>query len=366
MEDKLFNYSEEECEKYCLRWGMIINIYNKKDFGNFRLEPYEEGLFPIGEYEETIFRFIYGDNWMYVPELSNQETHNAFQNDKIPFHEYTDCYIKKINQKDVFKKYKTNKRNNMEVFYNRRKVDMIVAKIKVNVESRHICEKLENKENYLRSLLKNKSYNLILDEFKDFISLQLLRDVKKYNIFVPISDRNLATLLLCLIEQGKYYDSDKFLKIREVQEIPLNNELSEIKRIIGICRQLSIVRYDKKDLKLLSSIIDKYESKYPYLLDLYRAKLCIKENNAKSREDFKLIDEFCNQVLKRYPFDGETMAFQARAKMECGEKQEAMNLYKKSIDNTRNGLIWKKVEDEIGISRIEYERKIIEGKVNDN
>lgn len=35
-----------------------------------------------------------------------------------------------------------------------------------------------------------------------------------------------------------------------------------------------------------------------------------------------------------------------------------MELYKRSIENTRNGLIWKKVKDESGISRIaiEYER----------
>ena len=36
-----------------------------------------------------------------------------------------------------------------------------------------------------------------------------------------------------------------------------------------------------------------------------------------------------------------------------------MELYKKSVDNTRNGLIWQKVEDECGYSRMDIEREMI-------
>ena len=53
------------------------------------------------------------------------------------------------------------------------------------------------------------------------------------------------------------------------------------------------------------------------------------------------------------------MAIQAKAKMEIGQKEEAMELYKKSVDNTRNGLIWQKVEDECGYSRMDIERQMI-------
>lgn len=84
------------------------------------------------------------------------------------------------------------------------------------------------------------------------------------------------------------------------------------------------------------------------------------ENTADSIEDYKMIDEFCNHVLSLYPFDGETMAFQAKSKFECGHEKEAMKLYRKSIDNTRNGIIWQKVEDESGISRMDMEADFIE------
>ena len=46
--------------------------------------------------------------------------------------------------------------------------------------------------------------------------------------------------------------------------------------------------------------------------------------------------------------------------MECGLDNEAMDLYNNAIYNTRNGLIWQKIENETGISRIDLERDFIE------
>ena len=76
--------------------------------------------------------------------------------------------------------------------------------------------------------------------------------------------------------------------------------------------------------------------------------------------DAGLVDELCDKVLEIHPYDGETMAIQAKAKLELGNNEEAMELYNKAIFNTRNGIIWQKVEDETGISRIDMERDLIE------
>ena len=83
------------------------------------------------------------------------------------------------------------------------------------------------------------------------------------------------------------------------------------------------------------------------------------EKSAKSIDDYRMIDQLCGHVLSLYPFDGETMAFQAKAKYECGQEKEAMELYEKSVLNTRNGFIWQKVEDESGISRMDMEADFI-------
>ena len=146
----------------------------------------------------------------------------------------------------------------------------------------------------------------------------------------------------------------------------MSEELVEIENIMNLCKEISIARYDKKDYLLVQSLIDENESKYPDLLDIQRAKLWIKEKNAKSVDDYKEIDELCQEILDMYPFDGETMAIHAKSKLECGKNEEAMKLYNKAIFNTRNGIIWQKVEDETGISRIDIERDLIEELQNEN
>ena len=358
LEDKLKSYTDEECDEYCMHWGIKNYIYNKKHFKNIELGKFEDGEFPIGYNTEGILRTAYGDSWMYIPVYEEQVSHNGLKNE-IPFEEYTKRYVGKINREKVFRKYKKNKRNNAEVYYNRRKVDMLVAKAKVKVESRHIIEKLEGKEDYLRELLENKDYETLNDEFKEYTKLQSIADVRRYNIKVPISDKNLRTVLFSLIEQGQYYNVNKFLNVRKAEDEPLGEEFDKIEEICDIARELSIARYDKKDEELVESLIAKYEEEYPDLIDIYRAKIWLMERNAETIEDYKSIDALCDEALSLYPFDGEIMASHAKAKSELGENDKAMELYKKSVDNTRNGLIWQKVEDECGYSRMDIERELI-------
>ena len=361
LEDTLQQYSSKYCDQYCVFWGYNKHVYDKEHFQlESEMGQFEDGTFPLGYHPEGILRSAYGDDWMYIPEYEEQLVHNAVRNDYLPFEEYSNRYLPKINRESIFEKCKINKRNNAKVYYKRRKVEMLIAKEIVAIGSVQISKDLDGKDDYLRSLLENKDYDSLSKVFKNFTELQNVENVFKYNILVPISDKNLATYLLSLIEQGKYYEASKYLDAREHQEEPLNDELIDIKEIISICHDISVARYDMKDVELVRTLIEKYENRYDDLLDIYRARIWIMENMAETTEDYKKIDELCNHVLSLFPFDGETMAFQAKAKSECGKKNEARKLYLKSIDNTRNGIIWQKVEDESGISRMDKEAKLIE------
>ena len=358
LETILQQYEIDNCEQYCMRWGIKNYIYDKIHFEEEEFGIFEGRKFPIGKNTEGILRVAYGDNWMYIPEYEEQISHNGIKN-SIPFTEYTSRYLPKINRKSVFEKFKKNKQNNASSFYIRKKIDMLVAKEKVTVGSIHVHEKLDGNETYLKTLLDNKEFKQLFNEFEVYTKLQMIDDVRKFNIMVPISDANLSTLLFALIEKGEYYNVNKFLNIRKLQKYPLSNELYEINNIIEYLSKLSIARYDKKDYKLVQKLVDEYPFKYGKL-DIMRAKLWIMENNSKTKEDFEKINILTQNILNEYPFDGEVMAIQAKAKFECGLKEESMKLYKNAILNTRNGLIWQKVEDESGISRMNMERELIE------
>ena len=358
---KLQGYPTEDCERYCMRWGDLIYTYPREYLENYRYETFEGMKIQVSKYVETMMRIAYGDDWMYVPELNNQIIHPHIEDYSTSCLEYSNRYLGKVNREEIIKKYRNVKYTNLKLFSKTKKVEMLTAKVNVNSKSKNISAYLDENHDNLLTLLKNKKYDEILSEFDDYSQLQLRSDVRKYNIFVPISDNCLEILLASLVEKGEYYKVDRYLNIRKNIDAKLSDRLIEIDEMVSFCRDLSIARYDEKDEASVQSLIDKYESKYPDLLDIHRAKLWIMENNAKSEEDYKSIDEYCENVLETYPFDGEIMASQAKAKSECGQKDEAIELYKKAIVNTRNGLIWQKVEDETGISRSEMEYDLIEG-----
>ena len=358
---KLQGYPTEDCERYCMRWGDLIYTYPREYLENYRYETFEGMKIQVSKYVETMMRIAYGDDWMYVPELNNQIIHPHIEDYSTSCLEYSNRYLGKVNREEIIKKYRNVKYTNLKLFSKTKKVEMLTAKVNVNSKSKTISAYLDENHDNLLTLLKNKNYDEILSEFDDYSQLQLRSDVRKYNIFVPISDNSLEILLASLVEKGEYYKVDRYLNIRKNIDAKLSDRLIEIDEMVSFCRDLSIARYDEKDEASVQSLIDKYESKYPDLLDIHRAKLWIMENNAKSEEDYKSIDEYCENVLETYPFDGEIMASQAKAKSECGQKDEAIELYKKAIVNTRNGLIWQKVEDETGISRSEMEYDLIEG-----
>lgn len=358
---KLQGYPTEDCERYCMRWGDLIYTYPREYLENYRYETFEGMKIQVSKYVETMMRIAYGDDWMYVPELNNQIIHPHIEDYSTSCLEYSNRYLGKVNREEIIKKYRNVKYTNLKLFSKTKKVEMLTAKVNVNSKSKTISAYLDENHDNLLTLLKNKNYDEILSEFDDYSQLQLRSDVRKYNIFVPISDNSLEILLASLVEKGEYYKVDRYLNIRKGNDAKLSDRLIEIDEMVSFCRDLSIARYDEKDEASVQSLIDKYESKYPDLLDIHRAKIWIMENNAKSEEDYKSIDKYCENVLETYPFDGEIMASQAKAKSECGQKDEAIELYKKAIVNTRNGLIWQKVEDETGISRSEMEYDLIEG-----
>ena len=365
LEATLQQHSIEDCDEYCMRWGMKEYIYDKELFEQGQFGVFEGREFPIGIHPEGILRVAYGDSWMYVPEYDEQIVHGGIKDSEISFKEYTDRYLHRINRDSAFEKFKANKRNNASLYHVRQKVQMLVAKEKVQVGCMHFKNNLEENEEFLRSLLENGEYLELSERFREYSSLQSMEEVRKFKIIVPITDNNLTTFLLNLLRQGKYYDIGKFMGIRQLKDEPLTEELSDIEREVEFCRQLSIARYDNKDEESVRKLIDSYDGAYPDLLDICRAELWIKENHAKSREDYEDIDGYCSEILEKYPFDGETMAIQAKAKSELGQNEESLELYNKAIVNTRNGLIWQKVEDECGISRIEMERELIEGENNE-
>ena len=49
------------------------------------------------------------------------------------------------------------------------------------------------------------------------------------------------------------------------------------------------------------------------------------------------------------------MAYLAESELKLGEKEKAEDLYNRAIHLTRNGIIWEKAKESVGLERIEEE-----------
>ncbi len=352
--EKMFErYSEEDCEVYCMRWGINILKYKKEHFGKGRLEYFEDEKFPVGEIAEGIFRIAYGDSWMYVPEYEEQVVHNALKDLDTPFKEYTEKYIPKVNRKKVFKVYQKRKRNSMKAFVSREKLSMDITKTNAKIFMMTKAEDLENSIPNMKKDLQEKNYTALSEKLSEYYAMQLDKMTRKYNIYLPVSDEFLAIALRNYIEQGKYFTANNILKLRTAFDKPFSDEIKELECLINICRELSVARYDNQDYKKVKEIIAEYDRSYPEQIDILRSRIWVLEKE-KKWEDICALSE---TILQMYPNDGETMAYLAQANKELGELKKAEELYKTAIFNTRNGLIWEKVKMESGISRIEEEAR---------
>lgn len=352
LEKWLLQFSDEECDTYCMRWGINILMYKKEHFGQGRLERFETESFPVGEHAEGIFRVAYGDSWMYVPENDEQVVHNALQDLDIPFHEYTDNYMPCVNRKRVFRAFRRNKKSSMKAFVHRRLVEKNEAEIKAHLFEQEnafvLCSRIEE----LNALLQKKDYEQLNAILQPYYTLQLNCNVRKYGVQAKIDDEVLYVAMMNYIEQGRYYVANNLLKMRKISEEPLTENILMAEKMINVCRELSVLIYDLKNYDKLQEVLEIYEKEFPEQIDVFRSKLWLMDKKAGSDEEWERIVSLAKSALELYPFDGEIMAFLAHAQLELGEKERAMETYKEAVTQTRNGIIWEKVNVESGISRI--------------
>ena len=94
---------------------------------------------------------------------------------------------------------------------------------------------------------------------------------------------------------------------------------------------------------------------YSNLIDVFRATLWYKLKTAKSDEDYDEIINQGSEMLEYYPNDGELMSHIAEAYFNLNNMDKAKEFYEFAVNNTRNGFVWRKAKENVGIDRMARE-----------
>lgn len=347
MEDEILQYPEDKCEEFCMRWGIDILRYKKKYYGTSRLEHFESELFPVGEIAEGIFRVAYGDSWMYIPNVENQVVHNAIRDFETPFKKYTDIYEPLIDKDEYYYAFQKNKRNNMERYIHRLKIDEASAKVKGIILQKELDKSSSYDKSLIEELINSKQHVELNNIFFELNKILLDKKIIKFGIHIDVDQEILYYDAMNYIMQGQYYVANKLLKNKNITD-DANELINKARDLIGICRALSIAIYDEKDIAKVKHIISELDNEQLQLLDVCRAKLWVLKQENKWHE----LQKQSSEAVDLFPFDGEVLAYKGLAEYHLGNKAEAKKIYEKAVWMTRNAFVWDDAKMLFGIDRI--------------
>ena len=135
----------------------------------------------------------------------------------------------------------------------------------------------------------------------------------------------------------------------------MDDYYKHLREICEYCRQLSIAIYDNFNPGTVKDLLNNIPQNYVNLIDVYRAKLWLALKTAEDDEDYESIINQGQEMLKRYPDDGELMAYIADAYFNLNNLVKAKGFYECAVDNTRNGFVWRKAKENVGIDRMARE-----------
>ena len=353
--DKGFTYPIEKTDTLRLRWGMRRGLYKTRFYSKKRYEILEGHKFPVSHELEHALRIDYGDTWMYIPKTDGMVAHNALIEDvNRPFKDFTDIYFRFTNQEKVVNAYEMNKRNNVDISLTRQEITLEKLKLEGIIAKKDIDKLLKDYNYDLEQLLKDRNFDVLDQIFEKYYSAQLNKFSRTNNLMIELDENILKIAVLNKIYQGFYYSANDILSVIEVNE-GLNEEFKHYKDICDYCRNLSIAIYDDHSVETVGDLLNNVPKDAHDLVDTFRAELWFKLKTAKANEDYESILEKGNDMLKLYPQDGEIMSYIAESHFNLNDMEQAKKMYDLAVHNTRNGFVWRRAKENVGIDRMAEE-----------
>lgn len=355
IERKLFQFNEEECDTYIMRWSGAPLIFDKDIFEPALNIPFEGILSTIPKGFNKYLVDHYGDDWVFVPKVNEQMSHEAVHS---LMHDYTvirKSYEQYIDKKQILKKYEKRKLN---ILFSVDRSHWVADRI-VNMRGIRIKQDLINQINRkclpLEQWYHNGEYIKIQKLFNNYFNLQcsaqfIGRDTFKnfYRFQNPILiDLPIDMLKIVLMVQHETGKTGKVNRILEVYKIVKGNlpiELQEVQYAIDKQREavnLYSYGYYEKSLE----IVEELQKKYSRNISLIKLMIRILFKMKKSEKDIKTM---INVGKTLYPEDGEFIKYEADL-IFGKDKEKACELYEYAKEKTENGCVLLEINDNIKI-----------------
>lgn len=352
IEKSLFQYKEEDCEKYVMRWGGAQFLFDKKMYGNSRWGIFE-GI-PCRIPDKTIDYLVwhYGDEWMYIPPHSKQESHNAIFSDVVSYKEIKNDYARYLNKKKyekiiIKRKKYLFKSMKLKMDINKRKLMLMAAAAELRFK-----EQFSKDKALIERLFFNEDYFELGKYFNEYYDIQGSREyigredylgIFRFNnpMLIDIDCRIFYIAIITLININKISKANRFIEVWEMNNKELNAELVRAKEEIKQIRK-AVSNYDLgKKTASYNTIETLYKSNDKNVsVCMFWIKLLL-ENNEKEHAKNIIYD-----AIMKFPGMGEFYKYLGDYYFDRNSKK-AYLLYDYALRHTNNGCLIMEMNEQL-------------------
>ena len=333
---RLFEAEPAESNQYLYRWGQALLIYDRDLMGEPRYMDFCGHSLPCPEKTVDFLRATYGDNWIYLPEEQNRETHTSDMSPNIAYCNWLRDIRPAIDSDKALADFVTRKEWNVQKAIPAH--DVQVAGYLQNALLTQM--EFECDPRLSDAALAALDAPARLERVDSYLRTQISGPYLKNDIYVDLPDTTVALILRALIKQGEFARAGKLLAARAAQGA-LTDELQAANECFLTVR--SLVRYfedryvDENDVEPLAQAGEKLQAAlcaYPDHLNLLRCEMQYVLLSAPAATD----EAAARRAIAAFPTDTE-LAYWCGAVLErCGYADEAAALYEQA-SATANGVI---------------------------
>ena len=333
---RLFEAEPAESNQYLYRWGQALLIYDRDLMGEPRYMDFCGYSLPCPEKTVDFLRATYGDNWIYLPDEQNRETHTSNMDPNLAYCNWLRDIRPAIDSDKALADFVTRKEWNVQKAIPAHDMQVIGYR-----QTALLTElEFESDPNLQYEALAALDAAALLTRVDNYLATQISGPYLKNGIYVRLPDPTVALILRALLKQGEFARAGKLLNARAAQGA-LTDELAAVNE--GFLTIRSLVRYfedryvDENDVEPLSVMAPKLEAAltaYPDHLNLLRCAMQYILLSAPAATD----EAAARRANAAFPADTE-LAYWCGAVLErCGHAAEAAALYEQAAA-TANGVI---------------------------
>jgi len=300
--EQKFNFVEEEdCDRYFIHHALTATIktYSKKHLEHIVRRPFEGHMLPFSATNREFCREAYGDTWMMVPDIVEQDTHDAIYDTKVPYTVYLNDYMQMLDKETVDKdllEYKKKELFYVHEFYEKNQVPVKLQAMVDQADQNKILDRSD-----YRKMAEDHRWDLLSELFTEYSELLRKRVYSLYDYYPELDRDKTEVYLETLIRyEGTWSYAERMMKIFHLPE----SAEKRLQNLIDHCRAVSIARYDLRDNEMVERAVAAFRAEdadHCHEVDMGELDLACK------KRDYEGMQRLLSKYRSFYPEETEEM-----------------------------------------------------------